>query len=126
MIPDYRSRRALPSRWAILFLAGCVALSSVIAFRARAAQTPADKPAATATQDTSASNKDASKKDTSSKDAADKSADKPSADKGKADAGSTRPPPSKAEESATIEDDPTLVPDSKESADNNVTFPIDI
>jgi hypothetical protein len=33
---------------------------------------------------------------------------------------------SKAESSATIEDDPTLVPDSKESADNNVTFPIDI
>jgi hypothetical protein len=39
---------------------------------------------------------------------------------------SKRPLPSKTEESATIEDDPTLVPDAKESADNNVTFPIDI
>jgi hypothetical protein len=43
-----------------------------------------------------------------------------------APATSKRPPPSKAEESASIEDDPTLVPDDKESADNNVTFPIDI
>jgi hypothetical protein len=34
--------------------------------------------------------------------------------------------PSRAESSATIEDDPTLVPDSAESADNNVTFPVDI
>jgi hypothetical protein len=34
--------------------------------------------------------------------------------------------PPKAESSATIEDDPTLVPDAGESADNNVTFPIDI
>lgn len=34
--------------------------------------------------------------------------------------------PSKAEESATITDDETLVPDPKESADNNVTFPVDI
>ncbi|MEP7245405.1 MAG: hypothetical protein ABI885_17265 [Gammaproteobacteria bacterium] len=33
---------------------------------------------------------------------------------------------SKPEESATIPDDPTLVPDDKESADNNVSFPIDI
>lgn len=34
--------------------------------------------------------------------------------------------PSKAESSATIQDDPTLVPDAGESADNNVTFPVDI
>ena len=34
--------------------------------------------------------------------------------------------PSKAEESATITDDPTIVPDPKESADNNITFPVDI
>jgi len=120
MIPDYRNRRALPSRWAILFLAGCVGLSMVIAFRAGAAQTPAEAPAAA--QDAPASNKGTANKDSPSKDTADKS----SADKGKSDAGATRPPPSKAEESATIEDDPTLVPDSKESADNNVTFPIDI
>jgi hypothetical protein len=33
---------------------------------------------------------------------------------------------SKAEESATIQDDPTAVPDPKESADNNITFPVDI
>jgi hypothetical protein len=33
---------------------------------------------------------------------------------------------SKAEESATIQDDPTIVPDPKESADNNITFPVDI
>jgi hypothetical protein len=35
-------------------------------------------------------------------------------------------PGQKLESSATIADDPTLVPDPKESADNNVTFPIDI
>ena len=33
---------------------------------------------------------------------------------------------SKPEESATIADDPTIVPDPKESADNNITFPVDI
>jgi hypothetical protein len=37
-----------------------------------------------------------------------------------------RPPASKPEDSATIPDDPTLVPDDKESADNNITFPVDI
>jgi hypothetical protein len=36
------------------------------------------------------------------------------------------PQASKPEESATIPDDPTLVPDPKESADNNVSFPVDI
>jgi hypothetical protein len=35
-------------------------------------------------------------------------------------------PGQKLESSATIADDPTIVPDPKESADNNVTFPIDI
>jgi hypothetical protein len=34
--------------------------------------------------------------------------------------------PPKAESSATIEDDETLVPDPKESADHNLTFPVDI
>jgi hypothetical protein len=34
--------------------------------------------------------------------------------------------PSKAEASATITDDPTILPDPKESADNNITFPVDI
>jgi hypothetical protein len=35
-------------------------------------------------------------------------------------------PPSKAESSATIEDDATVMPDPKQSADNNVSFPVDI
>ena len=29
-------------------------------------------------------------------------------------------------DAVTIEDDPTAVPDPKESADNNVSFPVDI
>jgi hypothetical protein len=114
MIPDYRSRRAMPSLWAILVLAGCCASSMVITYRARAAQADADKPAATATQ-APAPSKDTPAKDTAAKDTVAK--DAPTKE---------RPPASKAEESATIEDDPTLVPDSKENADNNVTFPIDI
>jgi len=41
------------------------------------------------------------------------------------------PPPSLSkpqvpEESATIKDDPTIAPDPKQSADNNVSFPTDI
>ena len=43
-----------------------------------------------------------------------------------APATSSRPAASKPEESASIPDDPTLVPDDKESADNNVSFPVDI
>jgi hypothetical protein len=42
----------------------------------------------------------------------------------------TKPPapgaPQVPEESATIRDDPTIVPDPKQSADNNVSFPNDI
>lgn len=34
--------------------------------------------------------------------------------------------PQVPEESATIRDDPTIVPDPKQSADNNVSFPTDI
>lgn len=30
------------------------------------------------------------------------------------------------EESATIDDDPTVAPDADQSADNNVSFPVDI
>jgi hypothetical protein len=96
MIPA--RRRAMPSPWAMLFLALCCLLSLIITYRAGAqnagttaapaAETKPDAPAAPA--------------------------------KGK------RAPPSKTEESATIQDDPTLVPDDKESADNNVTFPVDI
>ena len=36
------------------------------------------------------------------------------------------PTPSAPEESATIIDDPTVAPDSAESADHNVSFPSDI
>jgi hypothetical protein len=36
------------------------------------------------------------------------------------------PTPSVAEESATIVDDPIIAPDSSESADSNVSFPVDI
>ncbi len=34
--------------------------------------------------------------------------------------------PQVPEESATIRDDPTIAPDPKQSADNNVSFPNDI
>lgn len=89
-------RSAWPSLWALLFLAGCCALSLVINFRASAQSSPEEKPAA-------------------------ESVPAPA----KAGA-SARAAPSKPEESATIPDDPTLVPDDKESADNNVSFPVDI
>lgn len=36
------------------------------------------------------------------------------------------PAASKEEESATIKDDPTVAPDAKQSADNNISFPTDI
>ncbi len=38
----------------------------------------------------------------------------------------SRPPPAAPEETATIHDDPTVAPDSQDSADNAVTFPSDI
>lgn len=100
-------RTNLPSRWALLFLAGCCALSMVITFRAGAAQ----KAAATPPAATAPAKADAP---------ADTQTDS------KAEPAGKRPPPSRPEESATIPDDPTLVPDDKESADNNVTFPVDI
>jgi hypothetical protein len=34
--------------------------------------------------------------------------------------------PAPRDDAVTIEDDPTAVPDPKESADNNITFPVDI
>jgi hypothetical protein len=37
-----------------------------------------------------------------------------------------RPAPAAPEETATLHDDPTVAPDSQESADNAVTFPSDI
>ncbi|HEY6481897.1 MAG TPA: hypothetical protein VIY54_00045 [Steroidobacteraceae bacterium] len=38
----------------------------------------------------------------------------------------SRPPASQLEESATIQDDPTVAPDPAQSADHNVSFPSDI
>ena len=70
---DLPKRRALPSRWAVFVLLGCIIASLFIALGASAQNAP-----------------------------------------------------SKAESSATIQDDETLVPDPKESADNNLTFPVDI
>ena len=98
-------RTKLPSRWALLFLGACCALSLIITFRAGAQNA---KPAAAATAPAAEAKKPAA-------------GEAPAAP-----ATSTRAPPSKPEESATIPDDPTLVPDDKESADNNVTFPVDI
>ena len=42
----------------------------------------------------------------------------------KADAPATQTTP--RDETATIQDDPTVAPDPKQSADNNVSFPVDI
>ena len=131
MIPA--RRRALPSPWAMLFLAACCLLSLIITYRAGAQNAgtaaspaaeskPADKDKSAT--DKSATNKSAADKSAADKAATDKPADQP--DAASAPAKGKRPPPSKTEESATIQDDPTLVPDDKESADNNVTFPIDI
>jgi hypothetical protein len=103
-------RTALPSLWAILFLAACCVLSLVITFRARA------QDAGTAPTTTTAP-----APETKAPQTADPATPAPAPA-----TQSKRPPPSKAEESATIEDDATLVPDDKESADNNVTFPVDI
>lgn len=36
------------------------------------------------------------------------------------------PKPSAAEESATITDDATIAPDANQSADKNISFPVDI
>jgi cytoskeletal protein RodZ len=99
-------RRGLPSRWALIVLLSCVLASMFIAFRAGAQSSPS-KPEATTPQSSKpeASKTDASKPGTSKVDSK---------------------PGQKLESSATIADDPTIVPDPKESADNNVTFPVDI
>lgn len=97
-------RSAMPSRWALIVLAVCVAASLFINYRA-SAQSTAAKP----DQTTPAP----AKADPATK------PDEPAASKG-------RPPASKPEDTATIQDDATIVPDDKESADNNITFPTDI
>ena len=78
-------RSGLPSLWALVVLALCVAASFFVNYRA-SAQT--SKPATTAQPG--------------------------------------RAPPSKPEDSASLPDDSTILPDDKESADNNITFPVDI
>ena len=96
---DLPRRRVLPSRWALLVLLGCIVASLFITLNA-GAELKGGVPASAA--------------------AADKAPAKPAPAKPDVSA------PPKAEESATIQDDPTIVPDPKESADNNITFPVDI
>jgi hypothetical protein len=96
---DLPRRRALPSRWAVMVLAGCIVASIFITLTA-GADLKGGVPASAV--------------------AADKAPAKPAP--GKPDVSV----PPKAEESATIQDDPTIAPDAKESADNNITFPVDI
>ena len=98
------ARRVLPHRWAMLVLLACIVASLFITLNA-GAQSSKTKAATAGAADTA----------------------KPAA------AGKATVPakpevsvPPKAEESATIQDDPTIVPDPKESADNNITYPVDI
>jgi hypothetical protein len=96
---DLPRRRALPSRWALLVLLGCVVASIFITLTA-GADLKGGVPASAV--------------------AADKAPAKPAPAKPDVSV------PPKAEESATIQDDPTIAPDARESADNNITFPVDI
>ena len=96
---DLPRRRALPSRWAVMVLAGCIVASIFITLTA-GADLKGGVPASAV--------------------AADKAPAKPAPAKPDVSV------PPKAEESATIQDDPTIAPDAKESADNNITFPVDI
>ena len=96
---ELRQRRALPSRWAMLVLLGCIMASLFITLNA-GAESKARAPVNAV--------------------AADKAPAKPAPAKPDVSV------PPKAEESATIQDDPTIAPDPKESADNNITFPVDI
>jgi len=96
---ELKRRQTLPSRWALLVLLGCIMASLLITLNA-GAQSKAGAPVSAA--------------------AADKAPAKPA--QSKPEVGQ----PPKAEESATIQDDPTIAPDASESADNNITFPVDI
>jgi hypothetical protein len=96
---DLPRRRALPSRWAMLVLLGCIVASVFITVNS-GADLKGGVPASAV--------------------AADKAPAKPAPAKPDVSV------PPKAEESATIQDDPTIAPDPKESADNNITFPVDI
>jgi len=101
---DLPPRRVLPSRWAVLVLLACIVASLFITLNA-GAQSSKEKAGASATPPAGAT-----------------SPAKPAAAPAKPEVSV----PPKAEESATIHDDPTIVPDPKESADNNITFPVDI
>jgi hypothetical protein len=101
---DLPRRRVLPSRWALLVLLACIIASLFITLNA-GAESKAGAPATAA--------------------AADKAPAKPTPAKPAPSKPDVSVPP-KAEESATIQDDPTIAPDPKESADNNITFPVDI
>ena len=132
-------RSAMPSRWALIVLAVCVAASMFINYRA-SAQSTANKPEQTtpAAGKADPAKADPAKTDSSKTDPA--KTDPAKTDPAKTDQGSAEPATkpgepaaskgraaaSKPEETATIQDDPTLVPDDKESADNNITFPTDI
>jgi hypothetical protein len=94
---DLPRRRTLPSRWAMLVLLGCIIASIFITL---GSDLEGGVPASAV--------------------AADKAPAKPAPAKPDVSV------PPKAEESATIQDDPTIAPDPKESADNNITFPVDI
>ena len=96
---DLPRRRALPSRWAMLVLLGCI-VASIFITLSSGADLKGGVPASAV--------------------AADKAPAKPAPAKPDVSV------PPKAEESATIQDDPTIAPDPKESADNNITFPVDI
>lgn len=96
---DLPRRRALPSRWAMLVLLGCIVASVFITLNAGAGLEGGVPASAVA---------------------ADKAPAKPAPGKPEVSV------PPKPEESATIQDDPTIAPDPGESADNNITFPVDI
>ncbi len=96
---DLPRRRVLPSRWALLVLLGCIVASVFITLNA-GADLKGGVPASAV--------------------AADKAPTKPAPTKPEVSV------PPKPEESATIQDDPTIAPDPAESADNNITFPVDI
>jgi len=102
---ELRQRRMMPSRWAMMVLLGCIVTSLLITLNAGAESSKAGAPASAA--------------------AADKAPAKPAPAKPAPAKPDVSVPP-KAEESATIQDDPTIAPDAKESADNNITFPVDI
>jgi hypothetical protein len=108
---ELRRRQALPSRWALMVLLACIVTSLFITLNAGAESKAGATSSAAAVGAV----------------AADKAAAKPAIPK--SGASSPKPDvalPPKPEESATIEDDPTVAPDPEQSADSEITFPADI